>query len=564
MRIESPGSVALPPAPPVLSHWKSYRMFECRGLALTVLFCLLLCQTSVWAQKGSENLANPDSSGIVERLKSAAEKGDLSAQWELGARYYHGDGVPESYTEAKKWFLKAAEQGDPWAQLTLGNMLHEGQGVQKDYAGAMKWRLRAAEQGHALAQVAQYQIGNMYYFGEGVSQDYALAAKWFRRAAEAGDPQAQFSFAFMCHMGLGVPRNSREAMKWYREAAEQGDAEAQIGLAAKYYDGEGLPKNYAEAAKWYTKAAERGDSWAQRNLALIYKDGHGVPQNNTAAYFWADMSAARGNGEAILLRHGLSRLLPPDQMAHVRKLSAKWRYRSYNLSAGPQTLPSQNQEGSPKPDRELLLISGTAFVVSREGHVLTSYHAIDGCTRIASDLDGKPTSLSVLKTDIANDLAVLKLGSPGPQPFRFLDGKAIALNDAVVVVGYPIQYLPTHQARTARGTVSAMTGPGNDAHIFQLKVVLQPANAGCPLLDAAGNVVGMITAKLDAIRSAELRGDLPQNLNFAVSAATIKTFLDANAVHYESADSKKKLEASQVENLAKKATILIVCLKEDP
>jgi uncharacterized protein len=562
MRIETSGSVALPVAPPALRRRKSYRILDSRGLALTVLFCFLLVQTSISAEKGFADQSNPDGSGILEELKSAAEQGVLSAQWQLGAMYYHGDGAPESYIEAKKWLLKAAEQGDLYAQLALGHLYQEGRGVQKDYAEAMKWRMRAAEHGHALAQVAQYQIGNMYYFGEGVPQDYALAAKWFRKAAEAGDPQAQFSLAFMCIMGLGVPRNPREAMKWYREAAEQGDVEAQTGLAARYYDGEGTPKNYPEAVKWYRRAAEQGDSWAQRNLAVIHKDGLGVPQDYADAYFWADMATAQGNGEANLLRQDLSRVMTPEQIAQAQKVSANWKYKSANLSVEPPTLTGQSQEGLLKRDRESMLITGTGFVVSREGHVLTSAQAIEGCTRTVCDIDGKLTPLSLVKKDIRNDLAVLKLGSPWPQSFELRDGKPIGPGDSVLVIGFPLQDLPAHQARATRGTLGAMTGPGNDAHILLAKVVLQPANGGGPLLDTAGNVVGMITAKLDAMRTAELGGDLPKNLNFAIRAATIRTFLDASGVHYESADSKKKLEASEMNILAKRAAFLIFCSEE--
>ena len=558
MRKETSGSVALPITPLALSRRKEYGILGRRGFVLIVLFCLL-SQTSVSAEQSLANKSNPEGSGILEEIKSAAEKGDVSAQWQLGTMYYHGDGAPENYAEAKKWFQKAAEQGDPWAQLALGHIYQEGHGVQKDYAEAMKWYLTAAEQGHVLGQVAQYKVGNMYYFGEGVPQDYALAAKWFRRAAEQGDPQAQFSLAFMCDKGLGIPRNPGEALKWYRKAAEQGDAEAQTGLAAKYYDGEGLPKNYAEAGKWYGKAAEQGDSWAQRNLSFIYKDGHGVSWNYAAAYFWADMAAAQGYGEANSLLQDLSRLMTPDQIAQAQKLSAKWKYKSSNPSVEPPALPGQSQDGSQKSDQESPLIAGTGFVVNREGHVLTSGHAIKGCTRIACDLDGKLTPLSLVKTDIRNDLAVLKLGIPGPHPLKFRDGKPIIPGDAVVVVGYPLQDLPARQARATSGTISAMAGPGNDTRILQAKVVLQPANGGGPLLDAAGNVVGIITAKLDDVRTAEMGGDLPQNLNFAINAAAIRAFLDANGVHYESADSKKKLEASQVDNLAKKAALLIVC-----
>ncbi len=62
-------------------------------------------------------------------------------------------------------------------------MYHEGQGVPQDYAEAVKWFRLAAEQGNADGQ---YVLGSMYYKGHGVPQDYAEAVKWYRLAAEQG------------------------------------------------------------------------------------------------------------------------------------------------------------------------------------------------------------------------------------------------------------------------------------------------------------------------------------------------------------------------------------------
>ena len=59
-----------------------------------------------------------------------------------------------------------------------------GQGVPQDYAEAVKWYRLAAEQGYAAAQ---YNLGVMYDNGQGVPQDYAEAVKWYRLAAEQGD-----------------------------------------------------------------------------------------------------------------------------------------------------------------------------------------------------------------------------------------------------------------------------------------------------------------------------------------------------------------------------------------
>ena len=71
--------------------------------------------------------------------------------------YDEGEGVPQDYQEALKWYRLAAEQGDANAQCSLGVMYYEGQGVQQDYKAAIKlWKL-AAEQGH---EEAQYNLDN--------------------------------------------------------------------------------------------------------------------------------------------------------------------------------------------------------------------------------------------------------------------------------------------------------------------------------------------------------------------------------------------------------------------
>ena len=165
----------------------------------------------------------------LSALRQKAEQGDAKAQSVLGACYYNGQGVPQDYKEAIKWYRLAAEQGDVSAQNVLGAVYYMGQGVPRDYAEAMRWYRLAAEQGNVLAQSI---LGACYYNGEVVPQDYKEAVKWFRLAAEQGDVSAQNILEFCYAHDQGVRQDYKESAKQYRPATEQGNTEAQNKLRA--------------------------------------------------------------------------------------------------------------------------------------------------------------------------------------------------------------------------------------------------------------------------------------------------------------------------------------------
>ena len=111
----------------------------------------------------------------------------------------------------------AALQAD--AQYNLGNMYYMGQGGPQDYAEAMKWWRLAADQGVADAQ---YKLGKMYRNGEGVPQDYAEAVKWWRLAADQGVADAQSDLGVMYSNGQGVLQDNAVAHMWYNIGAANG------------------------------------------------------------------------------------------------------------------------------------------------------------------------------------------------------------------------------------------------------------------------------------------------------------------------------------------------------
>ena len=88
----------------------------------------------------------------IERTKRLAIDGDVSAQYNLGVRYMNGEGVPQDYKEAVRWYRMSAEQGNARSQLNLGLMYMNGEGVPQDYKEAYAWWSVTKAYGQELAE----------------------------------------------------------------------------------------------------------------------------------------------------------------------------------------------------------------------------------------------------------------------------------------------------------------------------------------------------------------------------------------------------------------------------
>lgn len=87
-----------------------------------------------------------DASAVeVAAIKSLAESGNLSAQFNLGLMYDDGQRVHQSFTLAFKWYERAANKGDADAQTKLGLMYKNGKGMLQDVVIAAAWYEKAAK-----------------------------------------------------------------------------------------------------------------------------------------------------------------------------------------------------------------------------------------------------------------------------------------------------------------------------------------------------------------------------------------------------------------------------------
>jgi len=204
--------------------------------------------------------------------------------------------------------------------------------------------------------------------------------------------------------------------------------------------------------------------------------------------------------------------------------------------------------------------SGTGFFITSDGYMLTSQHVVNDCMRIRTKTWRGELTATRITGDPVNDLALLKTGSKGPfDAATFRSGKRIRVGEEVIVVGYPLGELLGTSIKASVGTVSALTGIRNNTSVMQITAPLQPGNSGGPLLDASGNVVGIVSAKLNELAVLEATGTLSQNVNFAVKSSSINTFLNVTRIQYRSSASVRKLDRADVVERARKFTALVDC-----
>jgi S1-C subfamily serine protease len=204
-----------------------------------------------------------------------------------------------------------------------------------------------------------------------------------------------------------------------------------------------------------------------------------------------------------------------------------------------------------KPPK-LVDVNGTGFVINVNGYIVTNNHVISDCV---GDIHGNLTSdrlmnLRIVSADETNDLALLQ----APRAFQAtaaIRGTAIHPGESVIAIGYPFHGLLTSDFTVTTGIVSSLSGVLNDTRFLQISAPVQPGNSGGPLLDSSGNVVGVVAAKINALKFAKATGDIPENINFAIKTGAMRDFLDNSAISYQTGEPGVELKAAQIASNAR-------------
>ena len=189
----------------------------------------------------------------------------------------------------------------------------------------------------------------------------------------------------------------------------------------------------------------------------------------------------------------------------------------------------RRQSPTPDDDDEQQQVSGgSGFIISPDGYILTNNHVVEGASKInvhyGADENGNGghnVTAKVVGTDPATDLALLKIDIDQQMPFiRLGDSDRIRKGDWAIAVGHPFQFENTLTV----GVISAKGRSGlvlseetrSFENFIQTDAAIKFGNSGGPLMNIAGEVVGINTA---------IRGGGAQGIGFATPINTAKTLL---------------------------------------
>lgn len=193
---------------------------------------------------------------------------------------------------------------------------------------------------------------------------------------------------------------------------------------------------------------------------------------------------------------------------------------------------------------------GTGVIISSDGEIVTNAHVVDGADQIRVRLAGEtePREVKLLAADTSNDLALLRMNGDGFEAATFADPDSVRLGDQVVAMGFALGL--DGEPSVTLGIVSAIdrTIGSQDVYLdglIQTDAAISSGNSGGPLVNVAGEVVGINSAVIrDTATTAA------SNVGFAISVGEALPVIDAlrERANSDGADRSQAYLGVELEN----------------
>ncbi len=191
---------------------------------------------------------------------------------------------------------------------------------------------------------------------------------------------------------------------------------------------------------------------------------------------------------------------------------------------------SPDQEPGAGPNRrrpQIARASGTGFIISKDGFILTNSHVVEGATKIQVSLygdDDRFYAARLIGRDQLTDSALIELIEKPTAPMpevKFGDSSQMAPGDWVMAIGNPFGYTYTVTVGVISATQRGLrVTDGRSNEMLQTDAAINPGNSGGPLLNVRGEVIGMNTA---IITNTQTEGNI--GIGFAVPSNTVRELL---------------------------------------
>ena len=179
---------------------------------------------------------------------------------------------------------------------------------------------------------------------------------------------------------------------------------------------------------------------------------------------------------------------------------------TYNVSGNSNQVVSEEES------------SGTGFVVAADGLVGTCAHVVEGAKRIEVHLGGQIYPATVVAVEPRSDVALIKINGSSLPTLTLSDSDTVQLAEAVRAIGYPLSDVLGTDVKVTTGTVAGVIQNKDRGKQIQIDAAINPGNSGGPVVNGAGQVVGVASAKLSGASVTSVGFAAPVNQLRALAA----------------------------------------------
>lgn len=167
--------------------------------------------------------------------------------------------------------------------------------------------------------------------------------------------------------------------------------------------------------------------------------------------------------------------------------------------------------------------SGSGFVITEDGYIVTNYHVINGASSVKVTLyNGDTYDASIVGGEEDYDVAVIKIDVTGLTPVVLGDSSKIAIGETVAAIGNPLGELTFSMSQGIVSCVDrAINVDGTPFNMIQVDCSINPGNSGGPLVNTYGEVVGIVSAKYSSYSSTTVEG-----IGFAIPINDVSAIIE--------------------------------------
>ncbi len=166
--------------------------------------------------------------------------------------------------------------------------------------------------------------------------------------------------------------------------------------------------------------------------------------------------------------------------------------------------------------------SGSGFVVTENGYIVTNHHVVDGATSVmVTFYNGETYPAAIIGGDSDYDLAVLKVEAEGLTPVTLGNSADVNVGDTVLAIGNPLGELTFSQSQGSVSSANrAINVDGTPFNMIQVDASINPGNSGGPLMNLYGEVIGIVSAKYSSYANTVVEG-----LGFAIPISDVQAVI---------------------------------------